>query len=83
MTTPPATAPTATGPSIHLRALFTWLAVYTALMATQFALGPALLPLPMPVRTLVVTAIVVPTVVYALVPAILRAHAALRRRAAR
>ncbi|MEV5573411.1 hypothetical protein AB0L06_25495 [Spirillospora sp. NPDC052269] len=75
----PQAAP-ATPPSIHLRALFTWMAVYSMLMATQLVLGPALLPLPMPVRTLLLTAIVVPTVVYALVPAILRTHATLRRR---
>ncbi|MCP2340693.1 hypothetical protein [Actinomadura rupiterrae] len=67
-------------PSIHLRALFTWLAVYSTLMATQLTLGPALLPLPLPIRTLLVTAIVVPTVVYVLLPAILRAHAALSHR---
>jgi antibiotic biosynthesis monooxygenase (ABM) superfamily enzyme len=53
------------------------------LMATQTVLGPALLSLPMPVRMLAMTAIVVPTVVYGLLPAILRAHAALRRRTAR
>lgn len=76
---PAATARQIAPPSIHLRALFTWMAVYTMLMATQFALGPTLIPLPMPVRTLVVTAIVVPTVVYALVPTILRVHATLRR----
>ncbi|MER7548007.1 hypothetical protein ABTW95_33860 [Spirillospora sp. NPDC127506] len=70
-------------PSIHLRALFTWLAVYGMLMVTQALLGFALGSLSLPARTLVVTGIVVPAVVYVVVPAILRAYAALRRRVTR
>ncbi|MEU9017102.1 hypothetical protein [Actinomadura sp. NPDC048394] len=72
--------PQAAVPSVHLRAAFTWLAVYLMIMATQILLGPLLGGLSLPVRTLVVTGLVVPTVVYALVPAILRTYAALRRR---
>ncbi|KAB2362946.1 hypothetical protein F9B16_43930 [Actinomadura montaniterrae] len=72
--------PQAAVPSVHLRAAFTWLAVYVMIMATQILLGPLLGGLSLPVRTLVVTGVVVPTVVYALVPAILRTYAALRRR---
>ncbi|MFC4908689.1 hypothetical protein [Actinomadura gamaensis] len=70
-------------PSLHLRAFFTWLAVYSMIMAVQLVLGPVLLPLPLPVRTLALTAIVVPTVVYVLLPALLRTHAAVRRRSTR
>ncbi|MUN35069.1 hypothetical protein [Actinomadura litoris] len=66
-------------PSIHLRAVITWLAVYAMIMVTQVLLGPLLGALALPVRTLVVTAIVVPSVVYALVPVTLRVLAALRR----
>ncbi|WP_433474271.1 hypothetical protein ACQPZP_36755 [Spirillospora sp. CA-142024] len=73
------TAPT-TAPSIHLRAVFTWLAVYVMITATQLLLAPVLASLSPPLRTLVITAIVVPAVVYVLVPAILRTHTALRRR---
>jgi antibiotic biosynthesis monooxygenase (ABM) superfamily enzyme len=72
------TPPTVAGPSIHLRAAFTWLAVYFMIMATQTLLGPLLGSLSLPLRTLVVTGVVVPTVVYALVPAILRTYGALR-----
>jgi antibiotic biosynthesis monooxygenase (ABM) superfamily enzyme len=68
-------------PSIHLRAAFTWAAVYAMIMLTQLLLGSSLGPLPMPLRTLALTGIVVPTVVYVLMPAIMRAHGALRRRA--
>jgi antibiotic biosynthesis monooxygenase (ABM) superfamily enzyme len=71
--------PAAPVPSVHVRAAFTWLAVYFMIMATQILLGPLLGALSLPVRTLVVTGVVVPTVVYVLVPAILRTYAALRR----
>ncbi|MEV0663176.1 hypothetical protein ACIBI3_07885 [Actinomadura luteofluorescens] len=77
------TPPAAAGPSIHLRAAFTWLAVYSMIMATQTLLGPLLGSLSLPLRTLVVTGVVVPAVVYALVPAILRAYGALRRHGTR
>jgi antibiotic biosynthesis monooxygenase (ABM) superfamily enzyme len=53
------------------------------LMVTQTLLGFALGSLSLPARTLVVTGIVVPAVVYVVVPAILRAYAALRRRVTR
>ncbi|MEU8303075.1 hypothetical protein AB0C84_05885 [Actinomadura sp. NPDC048955] len=77
------TPPAAAAPSIHLRAAFTWLAVYFMIMATQLLLGPLLGSLSLPLRTLVVTGVVVPTVVYALVPAILRTYGALRRQGTR
>ncbi|MEU4823550.1 hypothetical protein OG979_35130 [Actinomadura citrea] len=73
--------PSVAAPSIHLRAVFTWLAVYLMIMTTQLLLGPLLGSLSLPIRTLVVTGVVVPTVVYALVPAILRTYCALRRHA--
>lgn len=66
-------------PSVHHRALLTWLAVYPALLVVQLALGGVLAGLPLPVRTLIVTVIVVPAVVYGLVPALLRLYARLAR----
>ncbi|MBW8487342.1 hypothetical protein [Actinomadura parmotrematis] len=70
MTVP--TAPTAT-PSVHRRALLTWLAVYPTITVAFLLLGPATAHLPLVLRTLVMTAIVVPAAVYVLVPALLRA----------
>ncbi|MFI6787667.1 hypothetical protein ACIBG4_10075 [Nonomuraea sp. NPDC050383] len=67
-------------PSVHRRALLTWLSVYSMIMLVQLLIGSALASLPLPLRTLVLTAIVVPVVVYALVPTLLRAHELLRRR---
>ncbi|NUW37019.1 hypothetical protein HTZ77_37300 [Nonomuraea sp. SMC257] len=70
-------------PSVHHRALLTWLAVYSMIMAVQSLLGGVLAPLPMPLRTLIVTGIVVPTVVYLLMPVLLRAHARMWRKGRR
>ncbi|GAA2298532.1 hypothetical protein GCM10010149_54130 [Nonomuraea roseoviolacea subsp. roseoviolacea] len=67
-------------PSVHHRALLTWLAVYSMIMVVQSLLGWAIAPLPMPLRTLILTGVVVPTVVYLLMPVLLRAHARVWRR---
>ncbi|GLW68457.1 hypothetical protein Kpho02_07560 [Kitasatospora phosalacinea] len=82
----PITAPAETteaappaAPSVHVRALLTWLAVYPAITLAQVLLGPPLAGLAVPLRVLVITALVVPTVVYLLVPGLLRARAALLR----
>ncbi|MFB7943765.1 hypothetical protein ACFC6L_02490 [Kitasatospora phosalacinea] len=66
-------------PSVHVRALLTWLAVYPAITLAQVLLGPPLAGLAVPLRVLVITALVVPTVVYLLVPGLLRARAVLLR----
>ncbi|SFK01654.1 hypothetical protein SAMN05216275_115149 [Streptosporangium canum] len=69
-------------PSVHHRALLTWLAVYSMITATQLLLGGPIAALPLPVRTLILTGVVVPVVVYVLVPALLRVHTEVRRRLA-
>jgi antibiotic biosynthesis monooxygenase (ABM) superfamily enzyme len=77
-----AAAQAATGhaPSLHHRALYTWLSVYCMITSVQLILGPSLIHLPLEVRTLILTGIVVPVVVYLLVPALVRLHAATTRR---
>ncbi|MEU2681245.1 hypothetical protein ABZ638_30610 [Streptomyces sp. NPDC007107] len=60
-------------PSVHRRALITWLAVYPTITAAFLLLGPSTAHLPLALRTLVMTAIVVPAAVYVLVPALLKA----------
>ncbi|MDL4820482.1 hypothetical protein [Actinomadura opuntiae] len=62
----------APAPSVHRRALITWIAVYAAITVVQPAIAPATASLPAPLRTLALTAIVVPAVVYVLVPALMR-----------
>lgn len=84
MTTPTPCAPAETEPalplpSIHMRALLTWIAVFVALSAVQTTVGPFVAGLPLPVRTLVITGVVVPAVVYSVVPTLLRVRAAVLR----
>ncbi|MFF7338692.1 hypothetical protein ACFZAT_15230 [Streptomyces sp. NPDC008163] len=67
-------------PSIHMRALLTWVAVFAALTVVQLLVGPYVKGFPMLLRTLVITGIVVPAVVYALVPNLLKVRAAVLRR---
>jgi antibiotic biosynthesis monooxygenase (ABM) superfamily enzyme len=76
-----ATAATTTAaPSVHRRALITWLAVYPTITLVLGLLGPATAHLPLPLRTLILTAFVVPTAAYGLVPLLTRANAAFSRR---
>ncbi|MEY9873990.1 antibiotic biosynthesis monooxygenase (ABM) superfamily enzyme [Streptacidiphilus sp. MAP12-33] len=76
VTTGTATTGTAqrTAPSVHRRALITWLAVYPSITVAFLLLGPYTAHLPLALRTLVMTAIVVPAVVYVLVPILLTAN---------
>ena len=71
----PSTTPAA--PSVHRRALITWLAVYPVITLVLGLLGPTIATLPLLLRTLVLTGIVVPVAAYALVPALTKAHARL------
>ena len=86
LTTAPAHRTTTTArtagrtPSLHHRALYTWLSVYSMITGVQLLLGPSLVRLPLEVRTLILTGIVVPVVVYLLVPAFSRLHTAATRR---
>ncbi|MFE3260790.1 hypothetical protein ACFXPS_32730 [Nocardia sp. NPDC059091] len=69
-------------PSVHRRALITWLAVYPTITIALALLGPEMASLPVFVRTLVLTAIVVPTSAYVLIPMLMKAnhHLTLRLR---
>ncbi|WP_093801086.1 hypothetical protein [Streptomyces sp. Wb2n-11] len=67
-------------PSVHVRALLTWLAVYPTITLVMVALRPWVSPLPLAVQTLVLTAIVVPVAAYGLLPPLMRMAAALSRR---
>lgn len=64
-------------PSVHRRALLTWVAVYASITSAQALLGDVVAGLPLPVRTLLLAIAAVPLVVYLLVPALLRVTAAL------
>jgi antibiotic biosynthesis monooxygenase (ABM) superfamily enzyme len=71
--------PAGSAPSVHVRVLATWLAVYPSITVAQLVSAPVLEPYAVPLRVLVITAVVVPLVVYVLVPRLLRTFAALPR----
>lgn len=76
-TAPPAPAPV---PSVHIRALITWLAIFPLVSVGMLLLAPISESWHPVLRALVLTAVVVPLAVYVVVPRLLRAHGALLRR---
>jgi antibiotic biosynthesis monooxygenase (ABM) superfamily enzyme len=66
-------------PSVHVRVLITWLAVYPSILVAKALLSPVAGGVSGPLRLLCVTAVVVPVVVYVLVPWLLKARARLLR----
>ncbi|MFF0612412.1 hypothetical protein ACFYUD_27480 [Nocardia tengchongensis] len=80
-TTPAAVAPAnAAMPSVHRRALITWLAVYPTITVALALLGPEMGGLPVFLKTLVLTVIVVPVSAYLLVPMLMKANQRLTAR---
>ncbi|APA97418.1 hypothetical protein [Nocardia seriolae] len=76
-TTPAVTANVAAPvavPSVHRRAVITWLAVYPTITLALALLGPLMTGLPLMARTLVLTAVVVPATAYLLVPMLMKAN---------
>ncbi|MFC8039920.1 hypothetical protein ACFUOZ_11250 [Paenarthrobacter sp. NPDC057355] len=69
------------GPSVHMRALITWIAIFPLVSVGMLLLGPLMEPLHPVLRALVLTAFVVPTAVYVVVPRLMAGHGALSRRA--
>ncbi|WP_405937483.1 hypothetical protein OG338_12945 [Streptomyces sp. NBC_00726] len=82
MTTATRPATASALPSVHMRALLTWIAVFAALTVVQLLVGPYVKGFPMLLRTLVITGLVVPAVVYTLVPNLLKVRTAVLRRRA-
>ena len=92
----PATAPAPTGPahaasvhahlphvpSVHVRAVITWLAIFPLVAIGMTALAPLTGDWHPALRALVLTLLVVPTAVYFVVPRLLAAHGSLKRRQA-
>jgi antibiotic biosynthesis monooxygenase (ABM) superfamily enzyme len=70
--TPPA-AP-ATPPSVHVRAVVTWLAIFPLVSIGMLAMAPFAESWHPVLRALVLTLVVVPLAVYLVVPRLLRAH---------
>ncbi|WP_224752035.1 hypothetical protein [Microbacterium helvum] len=70
-------------PSIHVRAVITWLAIFPLVSVGMLLLAPVSESWHPILRALVLTAVVVPLAVYVVVPRLLRVHAAIVRRRAR
>ncbi|WP_216844072.1 hypothetical protein [Phytoactinopolyspora alkaliphila] len=67
-------------PSIHRRALITWLAIFPLVCLGQVGLSPVVDELPLVVSALILTVVVVPVAVYVVVPFLLKANARISRR---
>lgn len=85
--TPSAAAPDAGSapaapPSVHVRALLTWLAIFPLVALGMIAIAPISGDWHPVLRALVLTIVIVPLAVYLIVPRLLRAYGALARRAA-
>jgi hypothetical protein len=83
VTTPAPPAAPAAPPSVHVRAVITWLAIFPLVALGMTILGPISETWPPVLRALVLTLVVVPLAVYLVVPQLLRGHGALRRSRAR
>ena len=84
---PAASAPAASAPagppSVHVRAVITWLAIFPLVALGMTVIGPISDTWPPVLRALVLTIVVVPLAVYLVVPQLLRGYGALRRSRAR
>lgn len=68
-------------PSVHMRALITWMAIFPLVSIGMLLLGPIMEPWHPILRALLLTALVVPAAVYFVVPKLFAGHGALTRRA--
>ena len=78
----PAVIPTAP-PSVHVRAVITWLAIFPLVAIGMLAIAPFSAEWHPVLRAFVLTLVVVPLAVYVVVPRLLRAYASMRAAMAR
>ncbi|MGO4145724.1 hypothetical protein AB4Y77_11610 [Paenarthrobacter sp. YAF11_1] len=76
----PEPTPRSAPPSIHVRAVLTWMAIFPLVLIIESVLGPLVQALHPVLRTLVLTLVMVPTAIYLVVPNFLKLYARLRRR---
>ncbi|MET3367638.1 hypothetical protein [Arthrobacter sp. M2012083] len=68
-------------PSVHVRAVITWLAIFPLVSLGMLLLGPIMDSWHPVLRALLLTALVVPAAVYVVVPRLMAGHGALSRKA--
>ncbi|MGK9220001.1 MULTISPECIES: hypothetical protein [unclassified Microbacterium] len=74
--------PAPTPPSVHVRAVITWLAIFPLVTIGLYAIAPFSGTWPPVLRSLALTVVVVPLAVYLIVPQLMRAWMALSARRA-
>ena len=67
-------------PSVHVRAVITWLAIFPLVAIGMLLMGPVSADWHPVARAFVLTLIVVPLAVYLVVPQMMRAYGAIRAR---
>jgi len=72
--TDPNTTPRPAAPSVHVRALLTWIAIFPLVAVGMTALSPVTEGWHPALRALVLTLVVVPVAVYLVMPWLLRTH---------
>lgn len=82
-TAAPTPAAPAGPPSVHVRAVITWLAIFPLVAIGMLAIAPFSESWHPVLRAFVLTLVVVPVAVYLVVPRLMRAYGALRRRTPR
>lgn len=70
-------------PSVHVRAVITWLAIFPLVAIGMLLMGPISADWHPVARAFVLTLIVVPLAVYLVVPQLMRAYGAIRARKTR
>lgn len=75
--------PTPAPPSVHVRAVITWLAIFPLVAIGMMLIAPLSESWHPVLRAFALTLVVVPLAVYVVVPQLMRGYLALRRRAPR
>ena len=75
-------SPQATPPSVHVRAVITWIAIFPLVTLGFFAIAPFANDWNPILRAFVLSVVVVPLAVYLVVPQLMRADSKLRPRSA-
>ena len=74
--------PAPTPPSVHVRAVITWIAIFPLVAVGMLLIAPIAESWHPVLRAFVLTLVVVPLAVYLVVPQLMRTYGALRRRRA-
>jgi len=77
---PPAPPRSAAPPSVHVRAVITWIAIFPLVTLGFFAIAPFATEWNPVLRAFVLSVVVVPVAVYLVVPQLMRGYGAIRRR---